>query len=206
MKTKNKGIKRKISSEDDIECHSFGVPNKLNVRNLTAIDITPNVSGRYEPSPDIGQSSVALIHSHDPDDCAVYNIKTKNKAVKKKISFEDDIEGHSFGLPKKLNVGNLTATDVAPSISHIHEPSPDVGQSLVALVHSHESDHCETNACLQQYQCQPPSASDSQTRSNVLNIMITRNTQHLLQLLSDITIHVHSPISNVVLIVVDEGQ
>ncbi|GJS00878.1 DNA helicase [Tanacetum coccineum] len=88
-------VKRKISSEDDIEGHSFSVPKKPNVGNLTAIDVVPNVSRGHEPSPDVGQSSVAVIHSHDSDHCPVYDIKTKNKAVKRKISFEDDIEGQS---------------------------------------------------------------------------------------------------------------
>ncbi|GJV11667.1 hypothetical protein Tco_1353208 [Tanacetum coccineum] len=68
--------------------------------------------------------------------------ESRFEAVKRKISSEDDIEGHSFSVPKKPNVGNLTAIDVVPNVSRGHEPSPNVGQSSVAVIHSHDSDHC----------------------------------------------------------------
>ncbi|GKA12105.1 hypothetical protein Tco_0691651 [Tanacetum coccineum] len=72
-------------------------------------------------------------------------MKTKNKSVKRKISFEDHIEDRSSVVSKKSNVGHPTTFGCAPPLSY----GQDIDPSLIGSSHAAKHEYCQTHVASQ---------------------------------------------------------
>ncbi|GKD77035.1 hypothetical protein Tco_1339656 [Tanacetum coccineum] len=72
-------------------------------------------------------------------------MKTKNKAVKRKISFDDSNEDHPSGVSKKPNVGHPTAFGFAANLSYEEGSSSNVNESAQRALETDKDNFCQTN-------------------------------------------------------------
>ncbi|GKE82454.1 hypothetical protein Tco_1552454, partial [Tanacetum coccineum] len=77
-------------------------------------------------------------------------MKTKNKAVKRKISFDDSNEDHPSGVSKKPNVGHPTAFGFAANLSYEEGSSSNVNESAQRALETDKDNFCQTNDVPQQ--------------------------------------------------------